>query len=273
MYEANRVALENELVEALCANDRSPLVPRAKLFFGFDYPGAQAGIKKNGQRCLRPGSDYLFRKTDETALANLLASSHKLRSEELASASSDEFGSIPNWRLIIAGLPGGGKTSTAATLHVRLIEEQIHRLSLDKVKPHWRLPLRLSAEDVLAKGLPSAIIEGLQETYSSNISYPLFRAAYRCGYYVLFIDDIGLWAQPGERLTVSNPLVSELLATAGETGQFVCTIDSRFRERYVNHIVGHQVKCGVAGLQIVRPEPSSTDLLISLDGYRVDYAS
>ena len=226
MDDANKGALESELVEALCANGKSPLIPRQELFFEFDYPGAAPRQQSPGQRCLRPGAAYLFRSTDRNSLQDQLERLRKQQNDELAPSFSEEFASIPLWRMIVAGLPGGGKTRGADVLQAKLLTEQIAELTKDL--PRWRLPLRISAEDALNKGLPSAIIESLQETYSSNVSYPLFRAAYRCGYYVLIIDDIGLWADPGERLTVSNRLLSELLSTAGESGQFICTIDSRF---------------------------------------------
>jgi len=43
-------------------------------------------------------------------------------------------------------------------------------------------------------------------------------------------------------------------------------------EHYVNHIVGHRVRCGVAGLPFVRPAAISTDWLIAQE-FAVDDAN
>lgn len=131
MNDVNQVALENELVAALCVSDNSPLISRAKLFFGLDCLGAETDQKREGQSTLRPGSDYLFKSTDRKALASLLEHLKVTLSDQMKSSLSEEFASVKIWRVIIAGLPGGGKTRGADALNARLIEEQIQRLDMD----------------------------------------------------------------------------------------------------------------------------------------------
>ncbi|MCP4602396.1 MAG: pentapeptide repeat-containing protein [Proteobacteria bacterium] len=130
-----------------------------------------------------------------------------------------------NPRALLAGLPGTGKTLFLDYCRDKLYDNMANGRAGGKKS--WQLPLWIEASSVLRIGWQQALIKGFNVQYNRDFSFELLEAAIRCGYLVLLIDDIGIWAVD-EVLSTSTHLIAQLLSIVGPTGGFVATVDSRY---------------------------------------------
>lgn len=237
-----------EIFSSDAAKDfRTAVFPDTVLCAHDDFPASMASA------LFLPGKDFLFRFFSSGSYSPAAESSNVVNHHardlggdktcrplpdfikglgDAAEKDRDEFGRGEADRVLLAGLPGTGKTTVLHTIADRLMGCQTSQLEKAESQQSnaicfWQAPILLRGADARQIGFRQLLAEQASSICGFPVPFEVVQAAIRCGYFLLLVDGIEEWTEDG-RLSPSSAMMSEFLRIVARTGRFICTVDSRY---------------------------------------------